>query len=63
MIHKWKNDDCSYYQHNLNSMTTDRPLKQIIERLNRTFKRSYKTTNSFNSFNGSISIVFPDFNF
>lgn len=34
-----------------------RPLKQIIERLNRTFKYSYKTTNGFNSFNGSISFV------
>lgn len=34
-----------------------RPLKQIIERLNRTFKHSYRTTNGFNSFNGSISFV------
>lgn len=34
-----------------------RPLKQIIERLNRTFKHSYKTTNGFNSFDGSISFV------
>lgn len=34
-----------------------RPLKQIIERLNRTFKRSYKITNGFNSTNGSLSFV------
>lgn len=34
-----------------------RPLKQIIERLNRTFKRSYRTTCGFNSSSGSISFV------
>ncbi|WBW94920.1 DDE-type integrase/transposase/recombinase [Oceanirhabdus sp. W0125-5] len=34
-----------------------RPLKQIIERLNRTFKRSYKTTNGYNSSNGSITHI------
>ncbi|WP_207649325.1 DDE-type integrase/transposase/recombinase [Clostridium grantii] len=60
-----------FAQHNINfdvtqviGLTNDdpiskeyRPLKQIIECLNRTFKRSYKTTNGFNSFNGSISFV------
>jgi transposase-like protein len=30
--------------------TKFRPLKQIIERLNRTFKRSYKLTNGFHNF-------------
>jgi transposase-like protein len=34
-----------------------RPLKQIIERLNRTFKRNYRPTNGFNSFDGSVSFL------
>lgn len=34
-----------------------RPLKQIIERLNRTFKRSYRTTFGFGSDHGSISFI------
>lgn len=34
-----------------------RPLKQIIERLNRTFKRDYRPTNGFNSFDGSVSFL------
>jgi len=34
-----------------------RALKQIIERLNRTFKRNYKPTNGFNSFDGSVSFL------
>ncbi len=34
-----------------------RTLKQIIERLNRTFKRNYKPTNGFNSFDGSVSFL------
>jgi len=34
-----------------------RPLKQIIERLNRTFKRSYRPTNGFGSEDGSVSFV------
>lgn len=34
-----------------------RPLKQIIERLNRTFKGSYKPTGGFGSSNGSIAFV------
>lgn len=34
-----------------------RPLKQIVERLNRTFKRSYKTTYGFGSDHGSISFI------
>ncbi|APM41134.1 transposase [Clostridium kluyveri] len=34
-----------------------RPLKQIIERLNRTFKGSYRTTCGFNSSDGSIAFV------
>lgn len=37
--------------------TKYRPLKQIIERLNRTFKKSYHTTNGYNSSSGSISHV------
>ena len=34
-----------------------RPLKQIIERLNRTFKYYYKHTNGFDSLDGAISYV------
>jgi len=34
-----------------------RPLKQIIERLNRTFKGSYRTTCGFNSSEGSVAFV------
>jgi transposase-like protein len=34
-----------------------RPLKQIIERLNRTFKYYYKHTNGFDSIDGAISYV------
>jgi transposase-like protein len=34
-----------------------RPLKQIIERLNRTFKGNYKPTNGFNSSDGSVSFL------
>lgn len=34
-----------------------RPLKQIIERLNRTFKGNYRATHGFNSDKGSISFV------
>ena len=34
-----------------------RPLKQIIERLNRTFKGSYRTTCGFNSAEGSVAFV------
>jgi transposase-like protein len=34
-----------------------RPLKQIIERLNRTFKRSYRTTYGFGCDQGSISFI------
>ncbi|WP_176717354.1 DDE-type integrase/transposase/recombinase [Vulcanibacillus modesticaldus] len=34
-----------------------RPLKQIIERLNRTFKGNYRATNGFNSDEGSVSFV------
>ena len=34
-----------------------RPLKQIIERLNRTFKGNYKHTNGYGSGNGAISSV------
>ncbi len=37
--------------------TEHRPLKQIIERLNRTFKLSYKSTNGFKSSKGSIAFV------
>lgn len=37
--------------------TKYRPLKQIIERLNRTFKRSYYTTYGFGSEDGSIYYV------
>lgn len=37
--------------------TEYRPLKEIIERLNRTFKRSYKTTLGFKSSAGSISFI------
>jgi transposase-like protein len=37
--------------------TKYRPLKQIIERLNRTFKRSYYTTYGFGSESGSIYYV------
>lgn len=34
-----------------------RPLKQIIERLNRTFKHNYRPTNGFGSEEGSVSFV------
>jgi transposase-like protein len=34
-----------------------RPLKQIIERLNRTFKGNYRSTYSFGSSDGSVSYV------
>jgi transposase-like protein len=34
-----------------------RPLKQIIERLNRTFKGNYRSTHGFQSNHGSISFV------
>lgn len=34
-----------------------RPLKQIIERLNRTFKGNYKATHGFGSEKGSVSYV------
>jgi len=37
--------------------TEYRPLKEIIERLNRTFKRSYKTTTGFKSSAGSIAFI------
>ena len=34
-----------------------RPLKQIIERLNRTFKGNYRSTHGFGSHQGSVSFV------
>lgn len=34
-----------------------RPLKQVIERLNRTFRGGYRSTNGFNTYNGSISFL------
>lgn len=34
-----------------------RPLKQIIERLNRTFKGNYRSTHGFGSENGSVAFV------
>lgn len=34
-----------------------RPLKQIIERLNRTFKGNYRPTNGFNNYAGSVSFL------
>jgi hypothetical protein len=34
-----------------------RPLKQIIECLNRTLKYYYKHTNGFNSLDGTVSYV------
>ena len=34
-----------------------RPLKQIIERLNRTFKAKYRSKHGFHSVNGSVSFV------
>lgn len=37
--------------------TEYRPLKEIIERLNRTFKRTYKTTTGFKSSAGSIAFI------
>lgn len=37
--------------------TEYRPLKEIVERLNRTFKRSYKTTTGFKSSAGSIAFI------
>jgi len=37
--------------------TEYRPLKQIIERLNRTFKGNYRSTHGFGSEHGSISYV------
>ena len=60
-----------FAQHNINFEVTQiigltnkddvskefRPLKQIIERLNRTFKYYYKHTNGFDSFDGAVSYV------
>jgi transposase-like protein len=60
-----------FAQHNINFEVTQvigltnkdevskefRPLKQIIERLNRTFKYYYKHTNGFNSLDGAVSYV------
>ncbi len=37
--------------------TEYRPLKQIIERLNRTFKGNYRSTHGFGSEHGSVSYV------
>ncbi|WP_153017539.1 DDE-type integrase/transposase/recombinase, partial [Heyndrickxia sporothermodurans] len=37
--------------------TEYRPLKQIIERLNRTFKGNYRSTQGFGSDHGSVSFV------
>lgn len=37
--------------------TEYRPLKQIVERLNRTFKGSYRSTHGFGSEHGSVSFV------
>ena len=37
--------------------TEYRPLKQVIERLNRTFKGNYKSTHGFGSEEGSVSFV------
>lgn len=37
--------------------TEYRPLKQIIERLNRTFKSNYRSTHGFGSEHGSVSYV------
>jgi len=37
--------------------TEYRPLKQIIERLNRTFKGNYRSTHGFGSEHGSVSFV------
>jgi len=37
--------------------TEYRPLKQIIERLNRTFKGNYRSTHGFGSDHGSVSFV------
>lgn len=37
--------------------TQYRPLKQVIERLNRTFKGNYKSTHGFGSAKGSVSYV------
>lgn len=34
-----------------------RPLKQIIERLNRTFKGNYRSTHGFGSDDGSVTFV------
>ena len=34
-----------------------RPLKQVIERLNRTFKGNYRSTHGFGSELGSVSFV------
>jgi transposase-like protein len=34
-----------------------RPLKQVIERLNRTFKGNYRPTNGFNNYAGSVSFL------
>ncbi len=37
--------------------TEYRPLKQIIERLNRTFRASYRLTNGYHAYHGSVSHV------
>lgn len=43
---------------NEDQVTTEyRPLKQIIERLNRTFKGNYRSTHGFGSDHGSVSYV------
>lgn len=41
----------------LTNYPVSRPLKQIIERLNRTFKGNYRSTHGFNSEEGSDSFV------
>ncbi|APM39280.1 hypothetical protein BS101_11260 [Clostridium kluyveri] len=41
----------------MKSQRNTRPLKQIIERLNGTFKGSYRTTCGFNSSDGSVAFV------
>ena len=44
-------------QNNDKISTAFRPLKQIIERLNRSFKHHYKVAHSFHNYNGATAFV------
>ena len=56
IVHKCVNPKCSYYLHNLSKVKPGKQkneYKQMIERLNRTCKMSYRPTNGFDSYDGA----------